>query len=1094
MLHKQKLLILIFFLFFGSLGISQKKFDNRKNNFDVIRSGFINPPDSIRVSAFYYWLNNHISKEGVIKDLHAMKEAGITRVFIGANIRNRIDWSRDTTGKSFGKVDVFSKEWWDILHAALKTATELDIEVGLFNCPGWSQSGGPWVKPNQAMRYLDASEIRVKGPARISTVLSATDTFFQDVKVLAIRVPADYKRNLLEVPEAKIASSNIRIVHAAEIGQPKYILSEKESALDIELPYETVVRSFAFYPAEYFNASVEVQIKNDTDFQTIQKAEIIRSRTVEDLAKGFEPHAPYFMSLNEVKAKVFRLVFRKNGAGNSQLSNIVISATPLIKSLAEKKLAKVVGSSPSWTGSKDKTELVQNNNPSVPAAKDVLDISKFMSADGVLNWNAPEGDWIILRAGMRFIDVKNGPASFEAEGLEVDKMNKVHVQSHFNAFIGQVLNSIPANDRRTFKMVIMDSYERGGFNFTDGFLDDFKKRYSYDATPYLPVYSGHIIGSVELSNRFLWDVRRMIADKLSFDYVGGMTAISNQHGLKTWVENYGHSGYPGEFLQYGGQADEVAGEYWVEPITERRFENRAAASAAHTYGKNKVWAESFTSGSWTKTFSYSTYPKELKSISDWAFSQGVNSTVLHLYIQQAYESIYPGIDAWFGTEFNRKNTWFKHADLFTQYHRRCNFMLQQGKNVADVAYYIGEDNPIMRGTLEPKLPKGFNYDFINADVIERDMQVRDGKFILPDGTTYRVLVLPPQETMRPEVLQKIEQLIAKGGIVLGNPPSRSPSLQNYPFADKKVMQLAHSVWGNGFTKKHKYGKGIVFNNVSLHEVLKNINVIPDFYTENDSVSYTHRTLKGKEIYFVANHTKKPIQFSASFRVKGLQPELWDAISGKTRLLSAFEQGANNITIPLKLSSNGSAFIVFDQTRKVSAKNVTSNFPEQTLVTSINGSWQISFEHDSVKRGPDKPVVIYELKDWTKFDDERICYYSGTAVYTTSFMVNIFTTQHSYFLDLGELNATAKVKVNGKYIGGVWTYPFQLNVSNELKSGENLLEVEVINTWKNRLIGDYKLPLNERIVFSRINPWNGDSILQQSGLLGPVVLFTTDERK
>ncbi len=1058
-----------------------------KNDFTPIRSGFITPPDSVRITTFYYWLNNHISKEGVVKDLYAMKEAGITRVFIGTNIRNRTDWSRDTTGKWFGKVKVFSDEWWEVLHTALKTAAELDIEVGLFNCPGWSQSGGPWVKAAQAMRYLDASEIRVKGPVRISKQLATTDTFFQDVKVLAMRVAPDYQQNLLDLPGVKITST----ITPAKSHGVRFLLTEKESIFDIELPKAATVRSLTFFPGEYLNVTVDVQVKVDTCYKSIRQAEIIRSQTVEDLAKGFEPHAPYFLPLDEVTAKSFRLVFKRNGADASEIKNIVMSATPVIKNLPEKKLAKVVGSNPSWTGLLQKIPAVQNSSLDLPDTTDVIDISKYMTADGTLNWNVQKGDWIILRTGMRFIDVRNGPASFEAEGLEVDKMSKEHIQMHFNAFVGQILKRVPANDRKTLKMVVMDSYERGGFNFTDSFLTDFKKRYGYDATPYLPVYSGHIIGSPEISDRFLWDVRRLVADKLSYDYVGGMSEISHQNGLRTWLENYGHSGYPGEFLQYGGQSDEVAGEYWVEPIGDKRFENRGAASTAHIYGKNKVWAESFTSGSWTKSFEYSTYPKELKSLSDWAFTEGVNSTVLHLYIQQAYEDIYPGVDAWFGTEFNRKNTWFKHIDLFTLYHRRCNFMLQQGKYIADIAYYIGEDNPIMRGTLEPKLPKGFNYDYINAEVIIRDMQVKDGRFILPNGTTYRVLVLPSQETMRPELLQKIEKLVASGGIVLGTPPSCSPSLQDYPYADQAVKQLAQKLWGDSLKHHRIYGKGLVFNGVSLNEVLQTISVAPDFSSDNESIRYTHRTLNGKEIYFLANTSAKPVQFTATFRTSGLQPELWDALTGTTHLLPAFEKGVNTTTIPLQLTVNGSVFIVFDKEGEPTAHNVTANFPEPTIAEKVNGPWQVRFEYDSIKRGPAKPIILNELKDWATFDDDRIRYYSGIAVYTTSFAVNTIAPQKDYYLDLGNLTATAKVKVNGKYVGGIWTYPYRVNITSALQPGNNTLEVEVINTWKNRMIGDHKLPEKQHLVYSRINPWNGDTTLQKSGLFGPVVLFKTD---
>ena len=724
----------------------------------------------------------------------------------------------------------------------------------------------------------------------------------------------------------------------------------------------------------------------------------------------------------------------------------------------------------------------------LPGIKDVVDISQYMSADGLLNWNAPKGEWIIMRTGMRFINVQNGPASLEAEGLEVDKLNKAHVKFHFNAFIGQILQRIPAKDRRTFKMVIMDSYERGGMNFTDGFLADFKKRYGYDATPYLPVYNGHIIGSPESSDRFLWDIRRIVADKLSDDYVGGFREESHKHGLKTWMENYGHSGYPGEFLQYGGQSDEVAGEYWVEPISDRRFENRGAASAAHIYGKNNAWAESFTSGSWTSNPGFATYPHELKRIGDWAFTEGINSTVLHLYIQQPYENDYPGIDAWLGTEFNRKNTWFSHMDLFTLYHKRCNFMLQQGSNVADIAYYIGEDNPIMKGTQEPKLAKGFNYDYINAEVIIRDMQVKDGKLILPHGTSYRVLVLPPQETMRPEVLQKIAQLVADGAVVLGAPPSRSPSLQGYPYADQKVQALANKMWGDGSAKQRRYGKGTILSNMNLDEALRLLKVVPDCHIGNEPVAFTHRSVNGREIYFLSNLSNKPLEFKAAFRVKSLQPELWDALTGTTRPLRAFEQNAQPTEVPLQLPVDGSAFIVFRKKDNPVARDLAANFPKPTLITTVNDPWEVSFEHDSIKRGPVEPVIFKELKDWSQSGDERIRYYSGTGIYTTTLAIDNVPVNKTLYLDLGDLTATAKVKVNGRYVGGVWTTPYRVNVSGVIHTGKNTLEIEVINTWKNRLIGDHRLPEKDRLVQSKSNQWNTRTPLQKSGLFGPVTLL------
>lgn len=1055
-----------------------------------MESMFHNPPASIKTAVYWYWVNDHISKEGVVKDLQAMKKVGINRVFIGSNIRNRTSWSKDLTGQSFGKVKCFSDEWWDILHTALKTASELDIETGLFNCPGWSQSGGPWVKPEQAMRYLDASEIRVNGPGRLSRQLAKPDTTFQDVKVLAFPVTTDYEQNLLDKKETVITPTNIQMVSAPGLDEPGYILTGKGGVLDIELSEATVVRSLTLYPAEYMNLKVELQIKEDDTYKSVQNFNIERRKTVDNLASaGFEPYAPYAHSLGELKAKSFRLVFRNIGNKSSRMNRIVLSPTPVLRSLMEKKLGKIWGGNPLWKSTLWQSQPMYDASVKVPQNRQVIDISSNMSSDGVINWDIPEGEWIVMRMGMRVIDVRNGPASPEAEGLEVDKINRTHIESHFDAFIGEVLRRVPAKDRKTLKVVVVDSYERGGQNFTDGFLDDFKQHYGYSAIPFLPVLRGHIIDNPDISDRFLWDVRRLVADKVAYDYVGGLTETSHKHGLTTWIENYGHSGFPGEFLQYGGQADEVSGEFWDEPIRSRRYENRGAASAAHIYGKTHVWAESFTSGSWTGNKAFSAYPKSLKRYADWSFSEGVNSTLLHVYIQQPYEDIYPGVDAWFGTEFNRKNTWFSQMDLFTQYLKRCNYLLQQGLNVADVAYYIGEDTPKMTGIRQPEIPQGYSYDYINSEVILRDLSVKDGRLVLPHGTSYRILVLPPQESMRPEVLAKVEQLVADGAVVLGPRPSRSPSLQNYPEADRSVREMANKMWGDVSAKHRRYGKGIVMNDLSLEDAFKLMDVIPDCLTGAASIRYVHRSVDGKHIYYLTNIGDKAVDFTAKFRINGVQPELWDAVTGSIRSLPVFSQSGETTEIPLRLDVDGSMFILFRTKGRNAGGETICNFPIKKEINAEFTSWMVTFEHDSIKRGPSAPVVFHELKDWTECDDDRIRYYSGTAVYRATLTLDRIPENRKLYLDLGKLSAMAKVKINSEYAGGVWASPYQIDVTGKLKKGKNKLEIEVVNTWMNRLIGDHRLPPEKRIVKTENNHWKPDSPLQKSGLLGPVRLLT-----
>ena len=311
----------------------------------------------------------------------------------------------------------------------------------------------------------------------------------------------------------------------------------------------------------------------------------------------------------------------------------------------------------------------------------------------------------------------------------------------------------------------------------------------YHPLPFLPAYEGYVVGSEDRSDRFLWDLRRLIADKVAYDYVGGLREVCHKYGLTTWLENYGHWGFPGEFLQYGGQSDEIGGEFWSFGDLGN-IENRAASSCGHIYGKQKISAESFTSGGTP----FSCYPAMMKQRGDRFFTEGINNTLLHVYISQPSEEREPGMNAWFSSEFNRLNTWYPQMDLFTSYLKRVNYMLQQGLNIADVAYFIGEDAPKMTGIVDPELLKGYQFDYINAEVIERDLFVKDGLLTLPHGTQYRILVLPKLETMRPELLAKIKKLIEDGAVVLGPAPKRSPSGESFPTADRQVEKLAGELW------------------------------------------------------------------------------------------------------------------------------------------------------------------------------------------------------------------------------------------------------------------------------------------------------------
>lgn len=1027
----------------GLLSCNKTETSANHPSFASIEQGFRSIPDSVQTGVYWYWISDNISKEGVARDLEAMKVAGINRAFIG-NIG--ID------GIPYGDHKLLSSEWWEVLHAALKKATELNIEIGIFNSPGWSQSGGPWVKSSQAMRYLASSDTIVAGPGRMQLTLPSVGKDEQDVCVIAY--PA------LDKP---VAEKSWAINKKSGQSSSSVLVFDKEAT----------VRTLIYRVNTPFKTTAKLWVKKGGKEELLRQFVIDRSNPA--LNVGFVPYAPVVISLPETSASQFRLEMSEEGEA---AGNVTLTSSPMMERYPEKSLAKMFQTPlPMWDDYLWEKQPAVSDASLMVSPDAIKNVTEF-SKNGVLDWEVPEGKWVIRRMAMLPTGVTNSPAAPEATGPEIDKMSKKHVAFHFDAFIGDILKRIPEADRKTFKVVVQDSYETGGQNWTDDMISVFKERYGYDPVPYLPVLEGTVVGNPDISDRFLWDLRRLIADRVSYDYVGGLRDVCHQHGLTTWLENYGHWGFPGEFLQYGGQSDEIAGEFWSEGSLGD-IENRAASSCGHIYGKRRVWAESFTSGG----PAFGRYPYQMKQRGDRFFTEGINSSLLHVYIHQPFEDREPGLDAWFGNEFNRKNTWFSQMDVFTGYLKRCNFMLQRGDYVADVAYFIGEDAPKMTGICTPELPAGYSFDYINGEVLLQRASVEDGRIVLPSGMKYRLLVLPQLETMRPEILQKIKELLQAGACVIGPAPKYSPSLSDYPAADRKVQALASELWGDQTESVRTIGKGRLFMPAtSLQPVLEALNVKPDMRVNSGTpVLFIHRATDEGDIYFISNQSENPVDINPSFRVAGKLPELWNPLTAEIRLLPEFTCADGVTTVPVRLEGFESSFIIFRK-KGTPAKTTARNYPVKEVLATVSSPWQVDFEKG--KRGPEEAVTFPALQDWTESTDPSIRYFSGKAIYTNRITLDKLP-QKALYLDLGKVMVMAKVKINGQYVGGVWTTPYRLPVGDFLRKGENLIEVEVVNNWRNRLIGDASLPEKERGTWTNVNPWNADSPLQSSGLIGPV---------
>ena len=1075
---KIKLLILSFLL----LALSAC---NNSKNYEIIQSGFETPTDDNTIWCYWYWINDDISKDGITKDLEAMKKAGIGGALIG-NIN---------PAHKDGKVPMLSEEWWSHMVHAVVEGERIGVDIGVFNCPGWSQSGGPWVDYTKAMRYLTYSETKVAGGKKLSLQLEKPKDEFQDTHTFAFKSSEVEQRSTRYIPtkiSANWSDVNVSILNDGKKESDTSFEPKKGEVLEIsfDLAEAITARSITVIPSQAFKCNMSLVAVVDGKEQVVKDFHFDRFRITPNVA-SIET-GDFATDLPGVKAKQFILkctnLRRHRRGGSFGFAEINISEAPVLDKYIEKQLGKM-NSTPGikWDsyifGQQDDLEdksLCVNPD-------EVIDLSDKLDENGNLEWEAPEGNWTIMRMGMTPTGTKNAPAAPQGIGYEIDKMSSELAQYHFDNFVGELLKRIPEESKSAFKYVVADSYEQGSQNWTDGYEVKFKEKFGYDPVPFLPVLSGRIVGSVEQSERFLWDLRRSVADDIAYEYVGGLRKASNKHNLKTWLENYGHWGFPGEFMIYGGQSDLISGEFWNEG-TLGNIECKASSSTAHTYGKKITSAEAFTSS----RRAYLRHPAMLKKRGDWALTEGINHFVLHLYIQQPDDNRKPGMNAWFGTEFNRHNTWFSQADIYFDYLRRCQHMLQQGNYVADVCYYIGEDAPVMTGVRHPEIPQGYSYDYINAEVIMDRLSVKDGRFVLPDGMSYKVMVLPPFTTMRPALLKKIEQLIQQGGVVLGPKPEHSPSLQNFPACDTEVKALADKLWSGNYTDGKmtvNYGSGKLMDGYELSEVFADLELAKDLDVPADApVLWIHRSTTDMDIYFISNQGDGPLNLDPIFRTdKKRKPQLWDAISGEIRPLPDYEVTATGIKVPLVFEEAQSWFVVF--AKEGSQANIkpaySTNFPKYKKVNTLEGPFEVDFVNKDI--APKAPVVFDQLIDWKKSSDEQIKHYSGTAIYSSSFTMDALPQNQDVFLNLGKVSVMAKVKLNGQYVGGVWMAPYRLNITDALKAGENTLEIEVVNLWRNQLIRDKSRPEDEKYTWIVIDKITPESPLQSSGLLGPVTL-------
>jgi len=1098
----------------------------QRQSIDQLAVGFQEPPENVKPWLYWYWIDENISKEGITKDLEAMARVGIGQALIG----------HVSPGGQRGDVEILSENWWQMVEHAVAEGDRLGVDIGFFNGPGWSQSGGPWIRKENSMRYIVSKEIKISGPTIFEDIISYPDSLFELVALQAYPAfavsegdisPHVEIKNISSMPVLDDLKSLIDKDEYTSRRFPAGLRNGQDLVLDIQLDNPANIRSIQFdYLPIPFKVHVELEARKiDGGYYSV------RSFTLDRRYINFEigpmRFQPAVFSLPATQTDKIRIRFSNLtsdlGAG---LKEIGLKTGHVLDQAIEKQLGKMYsGPLPPWDGylwEEPKKSLSGESISSEEAVSEgiidistIIDLSSKIDTDGRLNWEVPEGDWIISLTGMVPTGATNVPVPPEATGFECDKFTLEAIEAHFNGFIGNFLDRVPPDKRKSFKTVVIDSYEVGPQNWTDNFREIFLERYGYDPIPWLPVFRSRIVENTDKSNRFLWDLRRLTADLIADVYVARLKEMCNEQGLDLWVENYGHWGFPAEFLQYGGRADKISGEFWYEnhlwdlgPL-----ECRAASSAAHIYGKSQVFAEAFTAG-----FNFKQYPASMKSRGDQMFCEGINHMVQHVYIHQPWEDRIPGVIAWFGMSYQRHNTWFEQSSAWNEYLSRCHYMLQKGLPVTDICYFIGEDAPKMTGILEPDLPDGYDYDFINSDVIMNNLKVEDGLLTLPDGKSYELMVLPPLKTMRPEMIKKIRELLNEGARIYGPPPLKSPSLKNYPSADAEILGLSTEIWGEIEVEPQihkKVGKGQLFFGQDLSYVLNELDIEPDVIVQDTSILWTHRHFKGTDIYFISNQEARSKEVELSFRIDEKIPEIWDPASGTINKMAKFISSEGRIKVPLKLDVHGSVFVVFRESINTPMiKNVTYNpasgieselrsIPASItysdkgniiLTATQEGKYTLSIsdredrpDHDNSDRkvttiavsGIPEPIkfnqnwnvrfpdnwdapadiVFNELISWADHPHEGIRHFSGTASYFNTFDISekLMQPDLNVILELGEVMVLAEIIVNSINLGILWKKPFLVDITKAVQAGNNEIEIRITNTWWNRLVGDEKYP-------------------------------------
>lgn len=1010
-----------------------------------LSAGFCHPQDSARTKVWWFHGETVATHEGITADLEAFKEKGVGGVVYYDQVH----------GKGEEAFKVFAPEWWDELIFSSKEARRIGLDFEC-NASNGYVAGGRWITPEKSMQRLATTELLVDGGRDVRVKLPMAKTpggWYKDVAVMAI----PYDEQTLGDSRTVFSPDSVVTVTDPNINK----------VIDIDFGHEFTARSITYITngrgkartssmqVPPFSPRVEMKKGVNTEWDFFgcgfMKLPPIGELQVSNDGINYRticPLRPKYQNLGGVKeqtvafpttkGRYFRITLHDWGTankGNQKLTfgNVVLSARALVDAWQEK--ASLV------------SELIEKDNTPNYMPQELADFSRAIdltgktTEDGTLVWqDAPKGKWLVVR----FFSMSNGGHTkhgrAEALGLECDKLSVEGARLQWKSYVKPIIDSIRSNGG-LLTGICMDSHEAGPQNWTVGMESEFQHLRGYDLMPYLPVMAGFVVGSAKKSDNILHDLRLTINDLITERYFGEFNRLCRNEGLKLTAQAIGGAlCMAGDAISVKRLVDKPQAEFWGYQ-TEGNYDIKDCSSAAHIYGKQIASGEAYTDITYKQTLA------DTKNLADYAYAFGINEFVVCAVAYQPW--LDHRINTANGRQYvlNRHNTFWPHSRPFWDYQARCSWMLRQGKPVSDICIYLGDEIPmrILSHRL-PQLPQGYDFDAFTTDALMNRMSVRDGQIVLPDGVSYKIMILPVDVKLTEKSRDRIETLRRQGA---------------------RIINL-------------NSGK------VNLGQALKDAGITPDLHVPTARKLYfCHRRTDNEDIYFINNHSDSGIKDRFVFNTEAKNVELWHPVTGKRMALASNSEDGRT-AINLNMAPRESYFVVFSNDKESQAEAHTPNdYIPASAEISITSPWTVEF--DPQMGGPSESVVFAKLTDWTKHEDKRVRYFSGTAIARTELNVRKIDKKSNYIMSLPLLNTTAEVIVNGRSAGIVWCSPYEIDITGMMKKGSNKIELRMCNSLWNRLAGDANEMENERVMWQTHPLAKSTDPLVPSGLSGDVTI-------